>query len=47
MTWKTAVVVPNATALAAVKPVPVMVTEVYPLGSPATGLTAVTVGVAS
>ena len=40
-------VVPKLTALAPVKPVPVMVTVVPPAGGPATGLTAVTVGAAS
>ncbi len=41
-----AAVVPNMTALAPIKPVPVMVTEVLPPGGP-WGLTAVTVGAAS
>ncbi len=38
---------PKSTALAPVKLVPVMVTVVAPPGGPATGLTAVTVGVVS
>ena len=42
-----AAVVPNMTALAPVKLVPVMVTEVPPAGGPAGGLTPVTVGAAS
>ena len=42
-----AAVVPKSTALAPVKPVPVMVTEVAPAGRPATGLMALTVGEAS
>jgi hypothetical protein len=41
-----AAVVPNLTAVAPVKPVPVIVTEEAPAGSPARGLTAVTVGMA-
>jgi hypothetical protein len=41
-----AAVVPNLTAVAAVKPVPVTVTEVPPATGPAIGLTAETVGVA-
>ena len=45
-TAKLPVVVPNLTALTAVKPVPVIVTEVNPTDRPATGLTAVTVGAA-
>ena len=39
--------VPNCTALAATKLVPVMVTEVPPTNGPAAGLTAVTAGAAS
>ena len=42
-----AAVLPNFTAVAPVKPVPVMVTAVAPAGTPTTGLTAVTVGAAS
>ena len=38
---------PKSTALAPVKPVPVMVTAVPPAGRPATGLTALTVGATS
>ena len=37
---------PKLTALAPVKPVPVMVTELPPAIEPATGVTAVTVGAA-
>lgn len=37
-------VVPNETAVAAVRPVPVIVTEVPPLVPPVVGLIAVTVG---
>jgi len=33
--------------VAVVKPVPVMLTELYPAGRPATGLMALTVGAAS
>ncbi len=40
-------VAPKSTALAALKPVPVMVTEVPPATGPAIGLTAVTVGLGS
>ena len=38
---------PKSTALAALNPVPVMVTGVAPAGKPAFGLSAVTVGGAS
>ena len=41
-----AAVAPKLTAVAPVKPVPVMVTEVPPASGPAVGLTAVTVGAA-
>jgi hypothetical protein len=41
-----AAVVPNFTALAPVKFVPVMVTDVPPVGGPELGVTAVTVGAA-
>ncbi len=39
--------VPNTTALAPMKPVPVMVTAVVPTAGPVAGVTALTVGVAS
>ena len=42
-----AVLTPKATAVAALKLVPVMVTVVLPAVSPATGLTAVIVGAVS
>ncbi len=40
-------VAPNMTALAALNPVPVMVTVLPPPASPATGLTVLTAGAAS
>ena len=42
-----AAVVPKSTAVAPVKPVPVIVTEVPPVKGPAAGLTPVTVGAAT
>jgi hypothetical protein len=44
VTVKVALVVPKSTAVAPVKFVPVMLTEVPPAAAPETGLTAVTVG---
>ena len=42
-----AAVVPKSTAVAPLKPVPVIVTDVPPADGPAAGLTAVTVGAAT
>ena len=44
---KVAVAAPNLTAVAPVKPVPVMATVAPPAGRPAAGLTALTVGAAT
>ncbi len=45
--YEAAATAPKSTAVAAVNPEPVTVTEVPPAGTPATGLTALTVGAAS